>query len=222
MTHLSIGIQTHPDRADLAAALNTRIPSAQLAVDPDPYDGLRSPWRTFRHALETTPSEATHRMVIQEDTEPCRDFEQVVRRAVRARPDRLLVLFVGGLPREHATQVYRACDAGNSWALLDHMRWCPIVCTIWPVPMIRPLLDWVDAQNWPVSFRADDEIVGRWLRATKQQPLATVPSLVEHPDLVPSLIGRRARGGRDTSRVAACFIHPQCDPLSIDWNLGAA
>jgi hypothetical protein len=219
--NLSIGIQTHPERADLAAALNAALPSAELVVDPDPDNPMRSPWRTFRHALETTPADATHRMVIQEDAQPCRDFEQVARRAVAARPDRVLVFFVGGLPREHSMAVHRACQLDQSWAELQHMRyWCPIVCTVWPVPMIQPFLEWVDQQGWPLSFRADDEIAGRWLRHTGQHALATVPSLVEHPDLVPSMIGKRARGGRDTSRVAACFIHPDCDPLSIDWNVG--
>lgn len=215
---LSIAIQTHPERDEMARKLAALLPGAELVVDPDP-DAVRSPWRTYRHALERTPP-GHGRLVIQDDAQPCRHFAEVVRHAIAARPDRLLVFFVGGQPVEHARAVMRACQQDLSWAELDHMRWCPVICTYWPAAMIGPFLEYVDQQRWPDHFRSDDEIVGRWLRATKQRPLASVPSLVEHPDEVPSLIGRRARGGLDRARVAACFIHEDCDARTIDWTLG--
>jgi hypothetical protein len=219
MTHLSIAIQTHPARADLSSALAAEIPGVERVVDPDP-ESIPSPWRTYRHALERTPPDATHRLIIQDDVELCRDFHATVIRAVAARPERMLVFFVGGHPVEHARAVYRACDQDLPWAELDGRRWCPVIATCWPVAMIDPFLRYVDVQNWPEAFRSDDEIVGRWLRVTKQRPLASVPSLVEHNDVVPSLIGRRARAGKDRSRVAACFMCPDCDPAGIDWTLG--
>jgi hypothetical protein len=219
MTQVSIAIQTHPIRAGMAAALAAQLTAPDLIVDPDP-GGIRSPWRTYRRALEQTPPGATNRLVLQDDVTLCRDFDKVVRAAVAARPDWLTVFFVGGLPAEHARAVYRACERDWSWAELDHMRWCPVIATCWPVAYIEPFLGYVDAQNWPDTFRADDEIAGRWLRREKIRPLASVPSLVEHEDVVPSLIGRRARGGTDRSRVAACMIHPDCDPLTIDWEVG--
>jgi hypothetical protein len=49
-------------------------------------------------------------------------------------------------------------------------------------------------------------------------PVATVPSLVDHPDTTPSLLGKRARGGVDRSRVASCWVGTECDPLTIDWG----
>lgn len=218
--NLSIAIQTHRDRADMAAALAAQLTGVEQVFDPDPDGQLRSPWRTYRTALERTPSNATHRLVLQDDVTLCRDFDSVVRKAVDARPERLLVFFVGGHPVEHARRVFQACDRDESWAELDHMRWCPVIATCWPVHFIEPFLAYVDRQKWPPAFRADDEIVGRWLRETQQWPLASVPSLVEHEDVVPSLIGRRNQGGRDRARVAACWIHPACDPDSIDWSIG--
>lgn len=217
--NISAAIQSHPLRAEMAAALAVKL-DAEVVVDPDP-DAIRNPWRTYRHALERTPADATHRLIVQDDTVPCGGFSEVLPAAVASRPDRLLTFFVGGHPVEHARRVYQACDRGDAWAQLDNLRWCPVLALCWPAAMIAPFLAWVDEQKFPPAFRADDEIVGRWLRATKQTPLASVPSLIEHPDEVPSLIGRRARGGLDIGRVAACFIHPDCDPSGIDWVQGA-
>lgn len=218
---LSLTIQTHPLRREMAGRLAASI-GADVTVDPDPDHPLRSPWRTYRHALETTPPGATHRVVIQDDAEPCDWFSDVLPAAVASRPDRLLTFFVGGNPAQHARQVYLACERGESWAQLDAQRWCPAVALAWPVEMIEPFLHYVDAQPWPESFRSDDEIVGHWLRDTAQTPLASVPSLIQHPDVVESLLGaRRNWAGQDPGRVAACFIHPDCDCRTIDWNLGA-
>lgn len=215
---LSIGIQTHPARADMAAALQERIDGSELVVDPAP-DGFRSPWRTYRHALETTPVDATHRLVIQDDTVVCDSFAEVALRAVTARPDRVVVFFVGGNPREFARAVMQACSRDLAWAELDNKRWLPVVATCWPVDMIPRMLTFVDAQRWPERFRADDEITGRFLRHSGIVPCATVPSLVEHPDMTPSLVGRRHAGGADVGRIAACFIGDcdECDPLEMEW-----
>lgn len=193
-----------------------------VVLDPDP-DGQRGPWRTYRHVLETTPPDATHRMVIQDDAEPCDGFVDAMTAAVEAQPDRLVAFFVGGRPSEHARAVMNACSRDLAWAQLDYMRWCPVVATCWPAAMIEPFLGFVDQQRWPNRFQADDEIVGRWLRTIRERPLATVPSLVQHRDLVPSLKnGRRAQGGQDPGRVAACFVGDcdDCDPAAIDWSAG--
>src|SRR3990167_2873774 len=63
---LSIAIQTHPDRDHLACALLEQIGEGELACDPEP-DGRPNPWRTYRHALEATPADATHAAIVQDD-----------------------------------------------------------------------------------------------------------------------------------------------------------
>jgi hypothetical protein len=160
--------------------------------------------------------------VLQDDTLVCRHFIAAAERALAAQPNKLVSFYVGGMPKEFARAVYRACDADLSWATLDNLRWCPAIALAWPYEMIHDFLSWVNQQNWPRRFRADDEIIGRWCRARHVVPLATVPSLVEHPDDVPSLIGRRAMCGLNPDRIAACWIHEDADPLSIDWSLGPA
>lgn len=215
---LSICIQHHPIRAELAAQMLESLPGAELATDPDPY-GMRNPWRGYRNALQTTPPDATHRLIVQDDVIICPGFVDAVHAAIAAKPDRLLSFFVAGNPYEHSQAVYNAANLGLSWAELDNQRWCPVVCLSWPVAHVPAVLAFVDAQNWPDAFRADDEIVGRYCQYADILPLASVPSLVDHPDDVPSLLGNKAMYGEDPGRTTACWIGG-CDPATIDWNLG--
>lgn len=207
----------------MAAALAEKIGDAEIVFDPDPDSPIRSPWRTFRHLFETTPDGATHRAQIQDDAVVCRNYRRAVELAVEAQPDRLLVLFVGGNPYVHSEAVKKACARDVSWAELEYGQWCPAVATCWPCPMICEFLEWEDRQNYPEKFISDDERVGRFLREYEYLPLATVPSLADHPDMNDSLIGRRNSGGLDTGRIAACWIGDcdECDdPTLIDWTVG--
>lgn len=215
---LSAAIQHHPARAGLAATLLAELDGlAELVPDPDPHGQMPSPWRTYRRCLETTPPGATHRLVLQDDVLPCPGLIHHAARVASAWPDRLITLYVGGNLRLGAARVLHAAREGRPVAELQQFSWVPAVALLWPAGMIEPFLRWVDERNWPPAFRADDEIVGRWLRKTGHVPVATVPSLVDHPDDQPSLIGTRARGGRDHGRIAVCWIG-ECDPLHIDWR----
>ncbi len=216
---LSVAVQHHPSRADLIGPLLERLGEpVDVVADPDPH-GSPNPWRTYRHARETTPGHATHRLVVQDDAEPCENFLAAARLAAAARPHRLLVFFVGGAPVTYARRVWDACQLEKTWAVLPNGTWCPAVCVLWPVPMIRPFLDYA-GELVPARFVADDEIIGRYLAHSGQSALASVPSLVEHPDVVASTIGKRAHAGADKNRVAACMIPDNCDATQLDWHAG--
>jgi len=100
---------------------------------------------------------------------------------------------------------------------LPRFSWFPAVAVAWPVRLIAPLLEYVDQQPWAQTHRADDEIIGRFLRHHGETPYATVPSLVDHPDDVPSLIGTRHRGGLNPARVVACWVG-DCPADEINWG----
>lgn len=191
----------------------------EVVTDPDP-DAARSAWRTYRHALQTTPDWATHRLVIQDDGLPCRHFAEVVDAAVAARPDRMLCLCVCGNAIATTRNLYAASHAGHAWALLNSAQWVPAIAVVWPVGLIEPGLAYVDSQHWPTSFNADDEIIGRIVRHLKEYVLCTVPSLVEHDDMQPSAAGRHTRYGADLGRVTACPPPPDCDLRMQDWTGG--
>lgn len=219
MLNVSVAVQAHPARTEMAEALAAQIPGCEVVYDPCPPNMRPSAWRTYRLALERTPADCTHRLVIQDDALLCRDFSEVVPRVAEAQPDALVCLFVAGHPTNCANAVFAACDQDHPFCDLPVASWIPAVATMWPVELIAPALAFVDEQNWPVGFTADDEIIGRAARALGARVVATVPSLVEHPDEVASIAGPwRPMAGKNVNRVAACFIHDLCDPLAIDWT----
>lgn len=209
--HLSFAVQAHPARTELAEALAAEI-HGTVVYDPAPDSKVRSPWRTFRHLLETTPEDATHRVTVQDDAILCPHFYEAVQLAVAHQPDRLIVFFVG-LNSPHGRLMQLACEHDLTWFDLDTMHFTPTLATCWPVRLIPPLLEYVDAQRWPEKFVADDEIVSRFLRHTKERAVATVPSLAEHQGSH-SLV----RGGPRPDRQAALYIGDcDCSALELDW-----
>lgn len=219
MTRVAFAIQHHPARAALLPGLLEALEGPVLVMsDPEPT-GQPNPSRTYLHALRSFPDDSTHMVVLQDDVEVCSGFRAAASAATAAQPERVLVYFVGGRPVQAAHALYRASDAGKPFASIANHQWCPAVAVGWPRALAEAFLRYVDSQRWPVGFRADDEMIGRFLRTRGETALATVPSLVEHPDMEPSLIGLRTRYGRDLGRVAACYIG-DCDPAGIDWTLG--
>lgn len=228
---VAVMVQAHPDRTEMAHTLAEQC-GGMVVFDPDPDHPRRSPWRTYRHCIEsapgyafgfTTAGSATHVLVLQDDTLPCRSFNEALPAAVSARPTDLLVFHVSGNPFEHKRALLDACSRDEPWAALrvGH-RWVSAIATCWPAPMALDLLRYVDNAGWPSEFVADDEIIGRYASSEGVTPYATVPSLVEHTDMVPSLLGRKERYGNDPGRVAACFAD-NCagyDATQVDWTLG--
>lgn len=219
---VSSAVQHHPARGSLLGAILEGLGQVDVEVvtDPDPDARRPSAWRTYREALRTTPTWATHRIVIQDDATPCRDFPTVVRNAITAQPDSLISLCVCGDPFYSAEAIRDASMQGLQWAILPPAQWIPAIATVWPVRIIQPALQWIEEQNWPEAFTADDEIIGRVIRELGETTLATVPSLVQHDDKQDSLVGLKAAHGLNHGRVAACFVPDGCDPLTIDWTLG--
>lgn len=221
---LSVIVQHHPDREALLAPLLERLGGpVVIATDPDPEAKHRSAVRSYVVGLETvqlvTPlselagARATHAVILQDDAWPCVHFPEAAARAIAVHPDRLLAFFAPAVPPEMGHAMRCAVERNEKFAELPCRRWVPVVALAWPVELVDDFLVWKIDQRWPPAFGADDEGVGRYVRERGLEILATVPSLVEHPDEVPSLVGRRPRGGR-----RAAVYDPELDPLSIRWS----
>jgi hypothetical protein len=210
---LSVAIQAHPARTDQAEALAAAT-GGTVVYDPDP-DGHPSPWRTYRAALDATPADATHRLIIQDDAVACAGFRAAAEAAVAARPTEPVTFYHGGQPREHISRLRATVAQGLPWATFTRYRYIPAVALSWPVGLIAPSLAWIDEQRWPVEFSADDEIIGRAFTQLRQPLHVTVPSLVQHTDMGPSLVRRYHRPG-DPGRIAAFYIGDH-DAASIPW-----
>lgn len=191
-----------------------------VVYDPDPDNRLRSPWRTYRHALEQPRDPlTTHLLVIQDDAWACPYLKDVLDTIAAAR-DGFITLYVGGMPLQAAIMLEQACKECWSFASLPTYQWTPAVALIWPTDVIPAALDWIDveARSWPREYTADDDIIGRITRQFNLPLWATVPSLVDHPDDVPSIVGNKpAMGGRNPWRCARLLIDDDCDVRDYDW-----
>lgn len=156
-------------------------------------------------------------MIVQDDCEPCDHFAAVLRSVVRAQPGKPIALFVGGQPGDACVAIRQAAVRGERWAQLSPWSFFPVVAAAWPVASVRAFLGWVgDANVSHHLTRADDAVAARFMQHERIWPVACVPSIVEHPDSEPSLIGRRAMAGADHGRVA-CLPIGERDGRLIDW-----
>lgn len=207
---VSVAVQHHPDRAHLIDPLLALLDGldVEIVTDPDPDAKLPSPLRTYTLACKTTPDDATHRLVIQDDALPCQHFASKALAALGERPEDLVAFFAPGAA-PHRSAILRAIHKGETWARL-HCLWYPTVALCWPADLARAFAAWAeDELRKPGGepFRGDDGPVGEWCqRIGKREVWATVPSLVQHPDVERSLIGRPNRAGANRARVAAAFI----------------
>lgn len=208
---LSIAIQHHPSRGELLrpllSSLNPFPPF--VAFDPDP-EGRPNPLRTYVRALEYLPAWATHHLVLQDDALPCENFVAAAGSAIAARPANPIAFFLSEQSQEYHRAARAALDDGDTFATLPLRRWAPVVALCWPRDLVAPFLEHAAEIR---GARADDDAVGGFLRSAGAEVLATVPSLVEHPDSAPSVVGRRTRGGR-----RAAFYVGERDALAIPWR----
>lgn len=207
---LSVAIQHHPRRAGLLAGLRVELPTAEVVLDPEP-DGPPSAIRSYLECLRRTPDWCDHRLVIQDDAQPCLDFIVRAQLALGEHPRDLVAFFVPGMGT-HGIRMREAHARGDAWqALPTSTIWQPVVALAWPRHLVEPFLDWAAKHiDQRASKRKgtywDDPVVGGFCRAEKLTVWATVPCLVEHPDIGESLVKRKSYKGTNPARKAAVFV----------------
>ena len=224
MAGVDVVIQAHPLRAQLAKDLAARV-GARICFDPAPEDPVKSPWRTYRHCIETAAPDASHLIVIQDDATACDGFMPAARAAIAARPDRVIVFCVTDAPPWNRIAIQKALERGSPWAELKYADFLPVIAVAWPASLARELVAWVDKQDYPpasssfcsslASWFADDAaMAGRFLLDRGIVPLATVPSLVDHDDITQSL---HCLASGAPARRTLLYISRDCDAASIDY-----
>lgn len=205
---ISVCVQHHPKRTYLLPRLMDRLGEFELITDPDP-DGVPSPLRTYRECLRSAPVDATHLIVIQDDAWPCEGFREKAESAIAERPDTVVCFFVPGIACAGARRMAYAASQGERWAEIGGKSVLPLVATCWPAPLIEPFLVFSLSPRYRDKLN-DDSVASAFLkmrhldvwRENKREVWATVPSIVEHPDREPSLVGKMASDGRNRARVA--------------------
>lgn len=151
---------------------------------------------------------------------PCANFAPAVEQIAAAQPDVPVCLFLARLPQEASKKAMLVMRrrTGERYVQLSWRNFLPVVAVLWPRAKAVEFMEWAEThahlpgQRDP---RSDDAMAGRWKMITRQTVLATVPSLVEHPDFEPSTISTRAAGGKDKGRVALFLAE---DGLDYDWS----
>lgn len=168
-------------------------------------------------------SDYSHALIIQDDTIVCKNFPLAVDRIVEAQPDIPISLFVSGMKTKTLRVYQKAMRMGHRYSPIWFQDFCPVVATIWPRPKMEEFFEWwATGPKLPglPNPRSDDAVVGSWMKFTKQLVLATVPSLVEHPDDTTSVKwtaeSRVPSGTGNKYRRAYHYIGDE-DPLNFDW-----
>jgi len=212
-----IRVQHRAGRTDALERLLENLPPA-VEVITDTGEPL-NPWRGFRACLSDLP-ESGHVAVLQDDTIACRNLAPALALIAEANPDCVVALFMSKHPKR--THNRASLRYGKSRYVDVHLQdLVHVVALLWPVAKARAFLAWVDenpARLRGKEYQSDDATVTRWMQLTKQRIRATVPSIVQHPDDVPSIVNNhRVRHGADSGRVAGYWIGDD-DPLALDWT----
>lgn len=211
-------IQAHPSRSELHSELLESLAPLEVEISLHSSDPP-NPWLGYKQALSGIPDDG-HVVVLQDDVEVCQNFGSAVERIAQAHPNSPVILFLAKLPPHLAGAALRAAKRKQTYVRtqLRSNDFMPVVGVLWPCHKANDFLAWAmtaKLPGYPHEPRSDDAVAGRWAARTKQEVVFTVPSLVEHPDRTPSLIGKRAKWGKDTGRIALMF--ETGDPLDRDW-----
>lgn len=218
---LTAVVQHHPARAHLIPDLVERLAPLPTIVSTH-SSSPPNPWEGYQLALRAgIAAETSHILVVQDDAYPCGNFAPAAEQIAEANPDCPVTLFIACLPKPTVRLVMEASKRKERYAEMRLRDFVPVIALLWPRHRAEQFLAWTTARyhklpGYPKT-RSDDAVVGRWMMESRQRVRVTIPSLVEHPDVEPSLIGRRSAWGRDKGRIALNFIGDG-DPLQFDWS----
>jgi hypothetical protein len=211
---IRVRVQHHPSRAHLLPALFDSLKPLPIEVIEHSSDPP-SPWAGYKLCMENPP-DCDHLLIVQDDAMPVVGIVDVLGIVARDVP---VCLYLARFPRDTKPRVEQAMKMGRRYIRLSQRSFMPIVAVLWPIAKLVEFNEWgienphLPAQREP---RSDDAMAGRWKMITRQEVLATVPSLVEHPDREPSTIGKTAMWGNDRGRCAQFLAG---DAREYDWTM---
>lgn len=211
---LSAVIMAHPARRQNAERLRRRLGGrARIVYDrvPEPSSDPRQRWEVGRRCWMAHDPRADWHLVIQDDALPCGDMLAGLARALDQVGREGLVSAYTGTGRPDQVNVRRALSVarhrGYSWMSTKSLNWGVAIAA--PVHAIPAMVEWCSAEER--SHLKYDYRIGVYARdVLGWRTWYTVPSLVDHDESIPSLVGH------GKGRVA----HAVCEgsALDIDWS----
>lgn len=210
---LSAVVMTHPSRRRYADQMRDVHPDLELQVVEDPAPQLApSALRTGRLAWDAVAPDATHHLVIEDDTRLCSGFPDIVLAAIAARPDHAISLYTEwGSETSYAVRL--AALAGCPWAeVVDD--YVPTQALVLPARAARAF------GRFPGSAGPlYDRTMHLFLATTGVPTLMTVPNLVDDAR-ISSIEGHDHLG----ARASVCFVADTTasgPPPMVDWSAPA-
>jgi hypothetical protein len=216
---LSVAIMAVPERVGFVDNLLEKLEPDRAGRDVSVYwdhdkQGL---WWNAHRIWTETPATATHRMLLNDDIEVCRDFLPAVEAAIRARPDSFINFFCYG-PAQEATLA-----AGKCWMPYTNPSGCAYVL---PSAWVRDFIEWGD-NLYSIPFEAfaktghkkfeisDDTFLLTWLQMHQKEAWVAVPGLAKHLAWNDSVF---LHTPRESNVPTELYIGANRSGLEIDWS----
>ena len=199
-TSIACAIMAHPQRRDLAFDLADRLANGEhdelpgfismdIAGEGEIVNGLRA-WALAASVADDLG--CSWCVVLQDDAEPIHDFQQQARLALAHAPQTAVSFYVGaGRPRQ--TLVREAIDLATMRraAWLEHRDLLWGVAVAMPTAHVAGFLAWARREGGGDTPRprSYDLLIGAYWRQQGIPVRYTWPSLVDHDDRTPSLLG---------------------------------
>ncbi len=161
-------------------------------------------WPTAKKSWEFCLStNATHHIVIQDDCIICKDFIDSIQKCIETFPDRIISLYANRKICE---------DAKNKdirWIQMNDGMWGN--ATLFPTNILKDFLVW-QQKHLDQKYFMDDSRYRIFCMMTKNYPLVTMPSFVDHGLPSDSCVGHNNK-----KRIARWFEKDK-SYLEYDWS----
>lgn len=192
MPPLAIGIVAHRQRQTLAERLANQVGADFISMD-DGHLGCGGNHQKVMRELATYDTEWS--VILEDDCHPVINYTGQLNKALAAAPTNIVSCYLGrSRPPQHQNAIGDAIAKAhaNDACFITTPHCLHAVALAIRTPLLTPLLKHLSTRNYlPI-----DEAISSFCRATKQLVAYTVPSLVEHPDLLPTLVTHRDKAAR--------------------------
>jgi hypothetical protein len=204
---ISISIMAHPKRKHMIEHICHR-----LGYEPPiSWESGGGRWETGKSAWMMHDKNATHHLVLQDDSLPCLDLPQTVERVVEIVPDKPISLFARS-KKYYNNFIELARRKKASFMVLGRLNWG--VAVLLPTKDIVPMIDYADRECRLPNY---DMRIALYYLSLGILTYYTMPSLVGHRTNGGSLVWKTFEK-QQHNRYARYFIGSAKSGLTIKWN----